>query len=62
VPIHLSLSEDTDRSLTSAAASSDLLLRLHNWLHELDFGAVGVIWSEDSAGRINDMIVYIQRK
>jgi hypothetical protein len=62
VSIHLSWAGDAEGSHASADVSSNLLLRLHNWLHELDFGLVGVIRSEDSDGRITEMAIDIQQR
>ena len=62
VSIHLSWSELTESSQTSAEVSANLLLRLHNWLHELDFDLVGVMRGEDASGRITEMAIDIQRR
>jgi hypothetical protein len=62
VSMHLSWSRRIESSPTSARVSSDFLLRLHNWLHELEFGAVGVIRSEDSSGRIIETLVDIRQQ
>src|ERR1017187_7594759 len=43
VSIYLSWSDDTERSTACETVSSHLLLRLHNWLRELDFGVVGAM-------------------
>jgi hypothetical protein len=57
VSVHLSWSVSTESSLASADVSSNLLLRLHNWLQELDFGIVAVIRSEDFDGRTTQMVI-----
>ena len=66
VSIHLSFSKDVESSQTSAKVSVNLLLRLHNWLHELDFNLVGVMRGEDSnrnpSGRITEMAIDTQRR
>ncbi len=41
----------------SADGSSNLLLKPHHWLQELDFGLVGVIRIEDSDGRVTELVI-----
>ena len=60
VSIHLSWSKDMESSPASAEVSANLLLRLHNWLQDLDLGLVSVIRSEDLDGRTNEMDINIQ--
>ena len=62
VSIDLCWSEGAESSQTSDAVSANLLLRLQNWLHELDFDLVGVMRSEDSDGRIIEMAIDIRRR
>ncbi len=47
---------------TSADVSSNLLLRLHNWLQELDIDLVGVMRSESSDCRIAEIAIDIQQQ
>ena len=60
VSIHLSWSKDKYSSPASADVLSNLLVRLHNWLHELDFDLVGEIRSQESSGRIIETIIDVQ--
>lgn len=48
--VHLSWSEASANLPTSAEVLSNLGLRLHNWLHELGSGVVGVMQFESSDG------------
>ena len=53
--IRLSWSETMERSPASPDDSSRLLLRLHNWLHELGPGVIGVMQFEHVDGTSFEM-------
>ena len=53
--VHLSWSEAVENPLTSAEVLDRLPLRLHNWLHELGPGVIGVMQFEHVDGTSFEM-------